>query len=807
MTFFKKTSLCLTVAAGIWFLSSCTNVADRNTATADPQNLEMWYKQPAEKWMESLPIGNGRLGAMIYGGTSVETLALNESTLWSGEYDSEQHKPFGKERMEELRKLFFEGKVVEGNQIAGNELTGNLHSFGTHLPVGDLKLQFLNLNENIEDYKRVLDLNTAVTTVTFKSGDINYSREYFASNPDNVLVVRLSADKKKSISFDMSLDLLRQSDYRTEDNQLIFFGQALFPMHGTGGVHYEGRIAVENEGGTVFLGDSTLRVENADDVVLVIDFRTDFKSPEYKTLCKTSVDNALAKAYSDLKSKHIADYTSLFSRVDMQLGDINRNDIPTDVRRLDALNGTEDPSLDALFFQFGRYLTIASSRSNSPLPIALQGFFNDNKACTMPWTNDYHLDMNTQQNYWVANVGNLAECNIPLFNYIADLAHYGKETARVVYGCKGWTAHTTANVWGFTAPSSSILWGLFPTASSWIAAHLWTEYEYTQDKDFLRTIAYPLLKGNAEFLLDYMTEDPRNGYLVTGPSISPENGFSYNGQYCCASMMPTCDRTFAYEILSACLQSTEILGIDASFADSLRTAIAKFPPYQIGRDGGIMEWSEDFEIVNPNHRHTSHIMGFYPYAQITLGKNPELAAAVRKTMELRLAAPDWEDTEWSRANMICFYARLKDAAKAYESVKTLEGNLSRANLMTVSPGGIAGAENDIYAFDGNPGGSAGIAEMLLQTQEGYLELLPALPAEWSNGCFSGLCIRGGAEVAVSWSKSKVDTFTLTATADNEFSVKMPEGKSYNLTLNGKRMDYSEDIVKVKMKKGDVLSAN
>lgn len=304
-----------------------------------------------------------------------------------------------------------------------------------------------------------------------------------------------------------------------------------------------------------------------------------------------------------------------------------------------------------------------------------------------------------------------------------------------------------------------------------------------------------------------MTEDPRSGYLVTGPSISPENGFGYDGQYCCASMMPTCDRTFAYEVLSACLQSTEILGIDPGFADSLRTAIAKFPPYRIGRDGGIMEWSEDFEVVNPNHRHTSHIMGFYPYSQITLKKDPELSAAVRKTMELRLAAPDWEDTEWSRANMICFYARLKDAAKAYESVKTLEGNLSRANLMTVSPGGIAGAENDIYAFDGNPGGSAGIAEMLLQTQEGYLELLPALPAEWSNGSFSGLCIRGGAEVAVSWSNSIVDKFTLTATADNEFSVKIPTGKKYTLTLNRRKIDSEKEIVKVKMKKGDVLSAN
>lgn len=777
------------------------------TDGAGKSSLTMWYEQPATKWMEALPIGNGRLGAMVYGGTKTERLALNESTMWSGEEDTKQQKPFGRGMLDALRKLFFEGKLIEGNSLAWDNLAGTPHSFGTHLPIGDLKLDFVYSDEEVKDYNRTLDLATAVGEVDYTVGGIRYHREYFASNPDHTIVYRLTANRRKSLTFDVSLDMIREADIKTEGNRLIFEGQALFPMHGTGGVHFQGQVAVVNEGGTVKNATGKLVVENADAVTIIADVRTDYKNPDYRQTCANSLETAVAKSYKKLKQAHVADYARLFGRVDLNFGE-DDNTLPTDVRRERAKSGSRDAALDALYFQFGRYLTIASSREDSPLPIALQGFFNDNKACTMPWTNDYHLDMNTQQNYWVANIGNLSECNIPLFNYIKDLAYYGTKTAETVYGCKGWTAHTTANIWGYTAPSNCILWGLFPTASSWIAAHLWTEYEYTQDKDFLARTAYPLLKGNAEFLLDYMTVDPRNGYLVTGPSISPENGFRYKGQYCCASMMPTCDRTFVYEILSACLQSTEILGTDKAFADTLRAAIAQLPPYQIGQDGGIQEWLEDYQIENPNHRHTSHLMGFYPYSQYTLEKNPELAAATRKTMEMRLSAEGWEDTEWSRANMICFYARLKDASKAYESVKTLEGKLSRENLMTVSPGGIAGAENDIYAFDGNPGGSAGIAEMLVQCHEGYIELLPCLPAEWSKGSFKGLCVKGGAEVSATWADGKIGQATVKATADNRFVVKVPSDRTYRLTVNGKACGAKPDskgLLTVALKKGDVLA--
>ena len=790
------------LAAMALALSGC------QSATDSCETTELWYAQPAKVWMESLPIGNGRLGAMTYGGIEEEKLALNESTMWSGQYNENQNKPFGREKMDQLRKLFFEGKLSEGNRIAGDNLHGNQTSFGTHLPIGDLKMQFIYPEGKVTGYRRSLSLDEAVSSVSFNSGGVNYKREYFATNPDNVLVLRLTADKQKSITMNMGLDLMRQADLSVEDNQLVFTGKVDFPLHGPGGVCFEGRIAVLADNGEVKMEQSGVGIKEADAVTLIVDVRTDYKSPDYKTLCADGVKKAAAKSYDELKQAHIKDYNTLYNRVSIHFGQDANRALPTDVRWKQVKEGKTDTGLDALFFQYGRYLTIASSRENSPLPIALQGFFNDNKACNMGWTNDYHLDINTEQNYWAANVGNLAECNAPLFTYIKDLAHHGAKTAEVVYGCKGWTAHTTANVWGYTPASSTIIWGLFPMASSWIASHLWTQYEFTQDKQYLAETAYPLLKGNAQFILDFLAKDPKSGYLMTGPSISPENWFrTAGGEEMVASMMPACDRELAYEILSNCVQASEILNTDREFADSLRTAIAQLPPIQLRANGAIREWFEDFEEAHPNHRHTSHLLALYPFSQITLEKTPELAEAARKTIENRLSAENWEDTEWSRANMICMYARLKDAQEAYKSVQLLQGKLSRENLMTVSPGGIAGAEGDIYSFDGNPAGTAGMAEMLVQNHEGYVEFLPCLPDEWKEGSFKGLCIRGGAEVAAEWTNAVINSASLKATANQTFKVKLPQGKSYKVMLNGKEAVANPDakgLITVDMKKNDLL---
>lgn len=790
------------LAAMALALSGCQSATDSCGTT------ELWYAQPAKVWMESLPIGNGRLGAMTYGGIEEEKLALNESTMWSGQYNENQNKPFGREKMNQLRKLFFEGKLSEGNRIAGDNLHGNQTSFGTHLPIGDLKMQFIYPEGKVTGYRRSLSLDEAVSSVSFNSGGVNYKREYFATNPDNVLVLRLTADKQKSITMNMGLDLMRQADLSVEDNQLVFTGKVDFPLHGPGGVCFEGRIAVLADNGEVKMEQSGVGIKEADAVTLIVDVRTDYKSPDYKTLCADGVKKAAAKSYDELKQAHIKDYNTLYNRVSIHFGQDANRALPTDVRWKQVKEGKTDTGLDALFFQYGRYLTIASSRENSPLPIALQGFFNDNKACNMGWTNDYHLDINTEQNYWAANVGNLAECNAPLFTYIKDLAHHGAKTAEVVYGCKGWTAHTTANVWGYTPASSTIIWGLFPMAGSWIASHLWTQYEFTQDKQYLAETAYPLLKGNAQFILDFLAKDPKSGYLMTGPSISPENWFrTAGGEEMVASMMPACDRELAYEILSNCVQASEILNTDREFADSLRTAIAQLPPIQLRANGAIREWFEDFEEAHPNHRHTSHLLALYPFSQITLEKTPELAEAARKTIENRLSAENWEDTEWSRANMICMYARLKDAQEAYKSVQLLQGKLSRENLMTVSPGGIAGAEGDIYSFDGNPAGTAGMAEMLVQNHEGYVEFLPCLPVEWKDGSFKGLCLKGGAEATAEWTNAVINKASLKATVDQVLKVKVPQGKKYRLLLNSKEAIANPDakgLITVEMKRGDLL---
>ena len=790
------------LAAMALALSGCQSATDSCGTT------ELWYAQPAKVWMESLPIGNGRLGAMTYGGIEEEKLALNESTMWSGQYNENQNKPFGREKMNQLRKLFFEGKLSEGNRIAGDNLHGNQTSFGTHLPIGDLKMQFIYPEGKVTGYRRSLSLDEAVSSVSFNSGGVNYKREYFATNPDNVLVLRLTADKQKSITMNMGLDLMRQADLSVEDNQLVFTGKVDFPLHGPGGVCFEGRIAVLADNGEVKMEQSGVGIKEADAVTLIVDVRTDYKSPDYKTLCADGVEKAAAKSYDELKQAHIKDYNTLYNRVSIHFGQDANRALPTDVRWKQVKEGKTDTGLDALFFQYGRYLTIASSRENSPLPIALQGFFNDNKACNMGWTNDYHLDINTEQNYWAANVGNLAECNAPLFTYIKDLAHHGAKTAEVVYGCKGWTAHTTANVWGYTPASSTIIWGLFPMAGSWIASHLWTQYEFTQDKQYLAETAYPLLKGNAQFILDFLAKDPKSGYLMTGPSISPENWFrTAGGEEMVASMMPACDRELAYEILSNCVQASEILNTDREFADSLRTAIAQLPPIQLRANGAIREWFEDFEEAHPNHRHTSHLLALYPFSQITLEKTPELAEAARKTIENRLSAENWEDTEWSRANMICMYARLKDAQEAYKSVQLLQGKLSRENLMTVSPGGIAGAEGDIYSFDGNPAGTAGMAEMLIQNHEGYVEFLPCLPVEWKDGSFKGLCLKGGAEATAEWTNAVINKASLKATVDQVLKVKVPQGKKYRVLLNSKEAIANPDakgLITVEMKRGDLL---
>lgn len=790
----------------LFFYIIISNIGILPQLQAENQPLKLWYNQPAKEWMQATPVGNGRLGAMIYGGVETETIALNEITMWSGQYDENQEIPCGKEMLGKIRKLFFEGKMEEGNNLGAQFLSGRPNSFGTHLPVGDLKIKFNHKTDKISNYNRKLDIENSVTTITYKAANTNYTREYISSNPDDVLLVKLSSDTKNALNLELKLDLLRESKITASGNLLSFSGQALFPKLGPGGVHYLGNINVSLNGGKISAKNNSLIIENCNEAIIAIDIRTDFNSPDYKELCNQTIRKATSKTYKELKQSHIKDYTRLFNRVKLDLGESESDKLPTDVRWAQFKKGNiNDPGLFSLFFQYGRYLLISSSRENSPLPDNLQGMWNDNLACNMPWTCDYHLDINTEQNYWFANIGNLSECNTPLFNYIEKLAKYGEKTAMKVYGSPGWTAHTVANVWGYTAPGQSVSWGLFPTAGAWIASHLWSHYCFTQDTDFLGKKAYPILKNAAVFFLNYMVENPENGYLMTGPSISPENSFKTNGREFSLSMMPTCDRVLVYETFNSCIEASKKLNTDIEFRKSLEIAIAKLPPLKIGKNGTIQEWFEDYDLAHPNHRHSSHLLALYPFHQINV-KTPELVEAAAKSVHRQVNSENWEDVEWSRANMACFYSRLKNGQLAYNNVKGLLIEFSRENLFTMSPAGIAGAESDIFEFDANEAAPAAMVEMLIQSHEGYIEFLPALPNEWKTGQFKGLCVRGGAEVDLNWENGLVKYASLKATCNNVFKIKLPLGNIPQLTINDKKQNFQIDnngLISLKLQENDV----
>jgi len=797
----------------LFFFSSLFLSSLGLTAQIEKPLLNLWYKQPANEWMKAIPIGNGRLGAMIYGCLKQERIGMNEITMWTGQVDPNQELAGGKEKLAKIRKLFFDGKLEEGNNEAIKAFSGKPNTFGTHIPVGELKLNFDCDTSNISEYKRDLNLENAIATVSYKLKNVSYKREYFSSNPDDVIVIRLTADTQKSITFSLSLDLLSRVDVITTKKSLTFTGKATselkvngFPDFSKGGVDFIGKINVLIVGGHTERNNGLLKIVAADEAILTIDIRTNYNNPNYKAICERTIKHAASKSYDQIVKDHIEDYNNLFSRVDLNFGKNETEKLPTDERLAQFRNGKDDPGLPALFMQYGRYLLISCSRWNSPLPANLQGLWNDNLACNMPWTCDYHLDINTQQNYWAANVGNLPECNSPLFNYIDYLARSGEETAKKVYGSPGWVAHTVTNVWGYTAPGEWPGWGLFPTASTWIASHLWEHYLFTKDLVFLKNKAYPILKKNAEFFIDYMVENPNNGYLMTGPSTSPENVFGYQGKALSLSMMPTCDRVFVHELFSACIASSEILNIDQDFCNILKTALKKLPPIKIGKNGTIQEWFDDYDIIQPSHRHATHLTALYPYSQISLNRTPELARAAKKTIDDKLLSPGWEDVEWSRGNIINFYARLKEPALAYKSVSTLLKNLTRDNLFTISVGGIAGAATDIFAFDGNESGASGIAEMLIQSHEGYIDFLPALPQEWQNGYFKGLCVREGTTVDAYWENGKLQKARLKAYVSNNFYIKLNEGQKARFILNGKVVQQScnDNISSIKMKKDDNL---
>lgn len=754
------------------------------SAISHATNQRLWYRQPANEWMEALPIGNGRLSAMVYGGVNQEILALNEISMWAGLADSTSNNLCGKDALKEMREAFFNGDPIHGNNLGYKYLTGRMTSFGSHVPVGNLVIDFNYDNDlTTSDYVRSLDLTQAIASIDFKHGSTEYHREYIANYPDDVIAIHYTASQKGKINATLSLDLLQKAAIKTNQNTLSFEGTVSFPLHGPGGVNFIGYIKAIPDGGEIINTDTSVIIHGADALTIILDIRTDYIGDDFIAKCLSSTEKASQTPFDTLRKRHINDYKRLYNRISIRLGDNNnQSEIPTDIRLKAIADGNVDTEFDALFFQYGRYMLISSSRDHGmPLCANLQGIWNDNRACNMPWTCDYHLDINTQQNYWSANRVNLAECNIPLFNYLNFLAHHGKETAQKVYGCRGWVAHTVCNAWGYTAPGWGVGWGMNVTGGAWLATHLWIHYQYTLDKEYLRNTAYPILREAARFFSDYMTTDPKTGYLVTGPSISPENGYiDDNGINLSLAMMPTIDRTMVCDIYNSCIKSAEILGIDDDFTRKLRQDIKRLPPLQISSEGMLQEWLDDVKRSDPSHRHSSHLHGLFPLDHISYTRNPELIEACRKSLDSQTASLNWEDTEWSTANMLCFRARTKDGDLAYHWLQNLFQRFMRENLMTVSPAGIAMAEYDIFSFDATEGAVAGMCEMLLQSYDGFIEFLPALPPQWSSGEITGLCAQNGLIVDMSWHDGKMTWVRIKSTAtDCSVAIK---GLRNNITI-------------------------
>lgn len=738
------------------------------------------YHSPSATWMGAIPIGNGRIGAMIYGGTAKETIALNEVTMWSGQHDTEANNLCGPEHLKEIRQAFFSGNTALGNELTTRYLSGHGRSFGTNLPFGDLNIKFHNRSGQPSDYHRRLFMNCGTTEVSYSINGKRYLNQYFCSNPADVMIAHYTSSARHDISANIGVSMLRHSQVMAKPDGLWITGDARFDKCGTGGVKFLAIIRVLANGGEKTVGKDCISVKRANELTVIVDIRTDYMQDQYADICNKTIDKAVRTSYDKLKRQHQDDFSRLFSRMSIDLG----GDGNTDVNQLfaEAHAGQSNPAFDALFFQFGRYMLISSSRENSPLPAHLQGIWNDNLACNMPWTCDYHLDINIEQNYWAANIANLAECNQPLFKYIELLARYGHDTARKVYGCDGWVAHTINNVWGYTAPGNGIGWALNVTAGAWLATHLWTHYDFTRNRQWLCSTGYPLLKATATFFTDYMVTDPRTGYLVTGPSISPECAYrTADGSVWSVSMMPTIDRAIVHDIYQACINSAKILDTDSIFRSRLEHDIRLLPPLELNDDGELKEWFDDVKRADPAHRHASHLVTLYPLGQISPEHTPALAEGCRQFLNHQLGNPQWEDTEWSRANAICFYARLKDNEKAYSSILGLYGKFMRENLMTVSPKGVAGAEDDIFSFDATEAAVAGMCEMLLQSYDGCLDFLPALPTEWKDGSIRGICARGGIEADISWKDGKVTYATLRSNNNQTVRCKI-NGRSINVKL-------------------------